>query len=45
MQTMPFVVDTYKGKDGVRKAIVVADTVWCGVCKPQEDPVPLPNIE
>ena len=38
-QNMPNIVAMYKNKDSVLKAIVVADALYCGVCKPKEDPV------
>ncbi len=41
----PFIVSLYKGDDAVQKAIVVPDAVWCGVCKPREQPVPLPELK
>lgn len=43
-QTMPFIVDIFTGKDGQQRAVVVADTVYCGVCKPQQDPIILPDL-
>lgn len=38
-QSMPNIVAMYKSKDGVLKAIVVEDALYCGVCRPKEDPV------
>ena len=26
------------------KAVVVADALWCGACKPEAQPVPMPEI-
>ncbi len=40
----PHIVSVYKGQDGVQKAIVVADTLQCGICKPNEAPVPLEDL-
>lgn len=37
---MPFVIATYNEKDSV-KAIVVEDVLFCGVCKPNEEPMDL----
>ena len=36
---MPNILTTYRDKESVLKAIVVADALYCGVCKPKEDPV------
>jgi len=36
---MPNILAMYKGKKGILKAIVVADALYCGQCKPKEDPV------
>jgi hypothetical protein len=36
---MPNIVAMYKDKEGILKAIVVADALYCGVCKPKEDPI------
>lgn len=38
-QTMPNILAIYRGKSDTLKAIVVADALYCGVCKPKEDPV------
>jgi hypothetical protein len=42
---MPFIVEIYRNEKGVHKALVVADAVYCGVCKPKEDPVELPELD
>jgi hypothetical protein len=42
---MPFIVEIYRNAEGVHKALVVADAVYCGVCKPKEDPVELPDLD
>lgn len=44
-QKMPFVLEIYRGKDSELKAVVVDDALYCGVCKPQDAPVPLKNME
>jgi hypothetical protein len=41
----PYIVGLYRGEDGIQKAIVVPDAVYCGVCKPREQPVPLPELK
>jgi len=41
----PYIVALYQGEDETPKAIVVPDAVWCGKCKPREQPVPLPELK
>ena len=36
---MPNILAIYKNKESVLKAIVVADALYCGICKPKEDPI------
>jgi len=45
VQEKPFIIHTYRTTAGVYRAIVVADAVWCGVCRPQQDPITLQNME
>ena len=40
---LPNIVSVFTDQ-GKHKAVVVADAVYCGLCKPQEDPVELDNI-
>jgi hypothetical protein len=42
---MPFILDTFKGQSGQTKAIVVDDTLYCGICKPKEAPIALKKLE
>jgi hypothetical protein len=44
LMTKPYIVSLYLGKDGINKAIIVSDAVYCGSCKPNERPVPLPDL-
>ncbi len=39
-QTMPFVLAAFAAKESIQ-VIVVADALYCGICKPQEEPVTL----
>jgi hypothetical protein len=41
----PFIVGLFKGEGEVQKAIVVPNAVWCGLCRPREQPVPLPELK
>jgi hypothetical protein len=34
----------YRDDRGTDKALVVADALYCGVCRPKEDPVELPQL-
>jgi len=38
-----FILSAFSDSDGKLKAIAVKDTLWCGVCEPQPDPVELPK--
>jgi hypothetical protein len=42
---MPYILEIFGNDQGPPKALVVADAVWCGVCRPKEDPVELPELE
>ncbi|MBV6395285.1 MAG: hypothetical protein HFACDABA_00860 [Anaerolineales bacterium] len=44
-QKMPFILEIYKDKAGQNKAVVVDDTLWCGVCKPKDAPVILKDLD
>ena len=44
-QTMPDIIDIYHTRDGTHKALVVADALYCGVCKPKDDPIVLEGLE
>lgn len=41
---MPVILSVYVGANQTPKTIVVADALWCGVCKPQPEPIPMPEI-
>ncbi|MEJ2737095.1 MAG: hypothetical protein P8189_26615 [Anaerolineae bacterium] len=43
-RTMPYILDIFGKETGPPQALVVADAVWCGVCRPKEDPVELPEL-
>ena len=42
---MPSVIDIYQNHQGKYKALVVADALYCGICRPQEDPVELKDLD
>lgn len=41
---MPYIATVYVGAANTPKAVVLADALWCGVCKPEAEPVPMPEI-
>ncbi len=41
---LPFIVTIYVGDANTPKAVVVGDTLWCGVCKPQPEPLEMPEL-
>jgi hypothetical protein len=41
---MPYVLTVYSGENGVPKAVVVADVLFCGTCRPQPEPIPMPEL-
>ena len=41
----PYIVSLYNSKDGPVKAVVVEDALFCGICKPREDPIKLPGLD
>jgi len=45
VQNLPHIEELYRDEKGTFKALVVADALWCGVCRPQEDPVELPQLK
>lgn len=46
LQTLNYIVTVYaSASKGVTKALVVADAVFCGVCKPQPEPLETPYLD
>jgi hypothetical protein len=43
-QKMPAIISIYVGAGNVPKAVVVSDALFCGLCKPQPEPVEMPEI-
>lgn len=41
----PYIIHTYRTTSGQYKGIVVGGAVWCGVCRPQDDPVELKHLD
>ena len=44
-QTLPHIEALYHDEKDVQKALVVAEALYCGVCRPQDDPVELPQLK
>ena len=42
---LPSIISIFDSKDDVKKAIVVPDAVYCGLCKPKDEPVDLKDID
>ena len=44
MKTMPAILTIYVGEANTPKAVVVSDALYCGVCKPQPEPMEMPEL-
>ena len=45
-QTMNYIVSVYPSESKkVLKSLVVADAIFCGVCKPQPEPLETPYLD
>lgn len=44
IKTMPSILSLYTNKEGITKAIVAGDTLYCGVCKPKEEPIEMKEL-
>ncbi|MBI9043617.1 MAG: hypothetical protein JEZ06_03980 [Anaerolineaceae bacterium] len=46
IQTMNYIISVYPSMvKQVPKALVVADAVYCGICKPQPEPLEAPYLD
>ena len=36
---LPYILEIYQGADGSHRAIAIEETLHCGICQPQEEPV------
>ncbi|MGQ9907655.1 MAG: hypothetical protein ACUVS2_02350 [Candidatus Flexifilum sp.] len=41
---LPFTYTIFVGANNTPKALIVADAVWCGVCRPLSEPIELPEL-
>ncbi len=44
MKKMPAILTIYVGEANIPKAVVVSDALFCGVCKPQPEPIEMPEL-
>ena len=44
IQKMNYIVTVYLGAKQIPKSLVVADAVFCGICKPQPEPLEMPYL-
>jgi hypothetical protein len=44
VETMPFVLALFRGKDATQ-ALVVEDALYCGACTPRPDLIDLPELD
>jgi len=44
-QNLPYVLDIFTTKEGHYRALVVGDALYCGVCDPREDPIPMDILD
>ena len=43
-QTMPRIIDLFHKSDNTQYAMVVTNALYCGVCKPREDPIKMEQL-
>ena len=43
-QAMNYIITVYMGAENIPKSLVVADAVFCGICKPQPEPLEMPYL-
>ena len=44
IEDMNYIITVYIGAEKTHKSLVVADAVWCGICKPQPEPIDMPYL-
>jgi len=40
----PFFMTIHVGEHNTPKALIVADAIWCGICRPQPEPIDMPEL-
>jgi hypothetical protein len=41
---LPTMLDMFLGKQQTPKSVVVSNVLWCGECKPQPEPIEMPEF-
>ncbi len=44
IQKMNYIITVYASSQNIPKSLVVADAVFCGICKPQPEPLEMPYL-
>ncbi|MGE5372497.1 MAG: hypothetical protein ACM3QZ_10965 [Solirubrobacterales bacterium] len=44
-RTMPSIISLYVNQEQITKALVTADALYCGVCKPKEEPIEMKELK
>lgn len=44
-QQRNYLITVYVGSNKIPKSIVVADALFCGICKPQPEPIEMPYLD
>jgi len=37
-------ITMYVGANNTPKGLAVAKVIWCGICEPQPEPIPMPEL-
>ncbi len=41
---MPSFLCMFLGGNNTPKGLAVANAIWCGICEPQPEPIPMPEL-
>ncbi|MBI4321385.1 MAG: hypothetical protein HY675_23070 [Chloroflexi bacterium] len=41
---IPYIITIFVGDKQIPKAVAVADALFCGTCKPQPEPIEMPEL-
>ena len=42
--TMPSFLCMFLGGNNTPKGLAVSGAIWCGICEPQPEPIPMPEL-
>jgi len=42
--TMSSFITMYVGANNTPKGLAVTGVIWCGICQPQPEPIPMPEL-